>query len=134
MFRDAKGKCSGIQRVRGEDPLGQAQPDGAELKPEDIFSRKVSLMANAMPLKDALAAVARAAQIELQLEAAALKEVGLDVDKPVMMTIKDEPLAEALGNIKNLHIAPGQGFHLFIVCKSWLEPDGLAGRRRQPLP
>jgi hypothetical protein len=25
-------------------------------------------------------------------------------------------------SIKNLHIMPGQGFHLFIVCKGWLEP------------
>jgi hypothetical protein len=82
-------------------PPGRAHPDGAEVKVVDVFSRTVSLTATKMPLKDALAAVARAAEVELQLDAAALKEVGLDVEKPVTVTIKDEPLGEALGSLIN---------------------------------
>jgi hypothetical protein len=97
MFGNDGGKCRGIQRVRGEDPPGGAHPDGDDRKPEEIFSRIVSLTAKAMPLKDALSAVARAARVELRLEAAALKEVGLDVEKPVTVTIRDEPLGGALG-------------------------------------
>jgi hypothetical protein len=68
---------------------------------EDIFSRKVSLTAKAMPLKDALAALARQAKVALQVEADALKKVGLDVEQPVTVTIKDEPLGEALGVLIN---------------------------------
>jgi beta-lactamase regulating signal transducer with metallopeptidase domain len=107
MFGNGDGKCSGIQRVRGEDLPDRAHADRVALTPADIFSRKVSMTANEVPLKDALVAVARAAEIELQLEAAALKEVGLDVEKPVTMTIKDEPLDEALGTLINWEKYPG---------------------------
>jgi hypothetical protein len=52
-----------------------------------------------MPLKDALAEVARAAMIELQFDADALKQVDLDLDQRVTVTIKDKPLGEALGEL-----------------------------------
>ena len=43
------------------------------------------------------------------------------------------PKVEQSGaTLKTIHIMSGQSFHSFIVCKSWLEPEGLAGRRRQP--
>src|SRR5262249_21494140 len=65
-------------RLPGETVLTDAS--------EDIFSRKVSLTAKAMPLKDALAALARQAKVALQVEADALKKVGLDVEQPVTVT------------------------------------------------
>jgi Leucine-rich repeat (LRR) protein len=71
----------------------------AETKAEDILARKVSLTADSLPLKDALATLARAANLDLQLEVLALKKVGLDVDQPVTTTIKDEPLADALSEL-----------------------------------
>ena len=76
-------------------------PSQAVTNADDIFSRKVSLTAKAMPLKDALAAVARSAKAELQLDLPALKQAGLDIERPVTVTIQDEPLAEALGGLIN---------------------------------
>jgi beta-lactamase regulating signal transducer with metallopeptidase domain/Leucine-rich repeat (LRR) protein len=73
----------------------------AESTAEDILARKVSLTADSRPLKEALAALARAANLELQLEAEALKKVGLDVDQSVTTTIKDQPLADALSKLIN---------------------------------
>lgn len=75
------------------------QPKAPAPTAEAVFARQVSLTALSMPLKDALAAVARAAKVELQLDVAALKEVGLDVELPVTATIKDEPLGDALGSL-----------------------------------
>ncbi|MCI0681104.1 MAG: DUF1559 domain-containing protein [Gemmataceae bacterium] len=97
MFRDGEPRCTGIQRVRGEDLPERG--GGAEPSAEDILSRKVSLTAKAMPLKVALNALARAAKVELQLDAMALKQVGLDIEKPVTATIKNEPLSDALGRV-----------------------------------
>jgi beta-lactamase regulating signal transducer with metallopeptidase domain len=108
MFRKGSDKCTGIQRIRGgEDPLepGKAADGEKETKPNpdadsktsDPLQTKVSLTADAIPLKDALTELARSAGLELQLNAEALKQVDLEVDEPVTVTIKDEPLAEALG-------------------------------------
>jgi hypothetical protein len=68
---------------------------------EEFLSRKVSLTAKAMPLKDALAVLARQAKVALQVEADALRKVGLDVEQPVTATIEAEPLGEALGVLIN---------------------------------
>jgi hypothetical protein len=84
-----------------------ARSAGGFPEAEDVFSREVSLAAKAMPLKDALAAVARAAQVGLRLDADALKQVGLDVELPVTVTVKDEPLADALGKLINWGKHPG---------------------------
>lgn len=88
-----------LEPKKSDEPKGQET--SAEANAEEIFSRKVSLTAKAMPLKDALAAVARAAKVELQLEVDALKKGGLDVEQPVTVSIADEPLAEALGQLIN---------------------------------
>jgi beta-lactamase regulating signal transducer with metallopeptidase domain len=90
------GKTVLADELGKKDGQGKGPPAS-----EDIFSRKVSLTAKAMPLKDALQSVARQAKVALQVEADALKKVGLDVEQPVTVTIKDEPLAEALGVLIN---------------------------------
>src|SRR5262249_49672018 len=68
---------------------------------ENIYSRKVSLTAKGMPLKEALATVAREAKVALQIEVEALKKVGLDVAQPVMVTIENESFDEALAVLIN---------------------------------
>jgi hypothetical protein len=79
------------------------QNAGAKPKPDDVMARTVSLVATAMPLREALASVARFAGVELQLDAAALKQAGLDVDQPVTATIRDEPLTDALVELIKPH-------------------------------
>jgi hypothetical protein len=74
---------------------------------EELFARKVSLTAKGMPLKDALKEVARAAMIELVLDVDALKEADLDLDQRITVTIKDKPLADALGDLINWYQHPG---------------------------
>lgn len=71
--------------------------------------RKVSFTAQQMPLKDALAEVCRAADVELELDAAGLKSGGLTTDLPITVTFKDEPLDYAVGRI--LNVLDRQGFH-----------------------
>jgi beta-lactamase regulating signal transducer with metallopeptidase domain/NADPH-dependent 7-cyano-7-deazaguanine reductase QueF-like protein len=108
MFRKGSDKCTGIQRLRGEDtPEPGKAADGEETKPApdaesknaDPLQTKVSLAAEGMPLKLALTELARSAGLELQLNGEALKKVDLDVDEPVTATIKDEPLVDALGTL-----------------------------------
>src|SRR4051794_971368 len=65
-----------------QEPPGRVQPPpkapekskatptqnlGVKPKPEDILARNVSLVARAVPLRDALASVARLADVELQI-------------------------------------------------------------------
>jgi beta-lactamase regulating signal transducer with metallopeptidase domain len=107
MFRKGSDKCTGIQRLRGEDPPepGKAADGEKETKPDpdagsrnaDPLQTKVSLTADALPLNEALATLARSAGLELQLNAEALNQVDLDFNEPVTVTITDEPLIDALG-------------------------------------
>ncbi|MEX0716449.1 MAG: M56 family metallopeptidase, partial [Planctomycetaceae bacterium] len=71
----------------------------AEPKAEEVLGRRVSLEAKAVPLRDALAALARAAKLELRLDLQALQQVELDLDAPVTVKINDEPLTYALGTL-----------------------------------
>jgi beta-lactamase regulating signal transducer with metallopeptidase domain len=94
----AVGSVRKHDRENDDSLPGKTVPADAS---EDILSRKVSLTGKAMPLKDALFALARQAKVGLQVEADALKKVGLDVEQPVTATIKDERLGEALGVLIN---------------------------------
>jgi hypothetical protein len=73
-----------------------AAPPEAGAVEDAAFARRVSLEADAMPLRDALATLARQAQLELELDVPALQQVQLDVAESVTITIEDKPLAEAL--------------------------------------
>ncbi|HEX5399769.1 MAG TPA: hypothetical protein VFY06_12065, partial [Verrucomicrobiae bacterium] len=64
--------------------------------------RKVSLSAQRMPLKDALAEICRQANIELQLDTNGLELSGVSVDMPVTMQITNEPLQWAFARIIRL--------------------------------
>ncbi len=83
---------------------GQQQPAEPPIKtqaanrasPEEVFERRVSLSAKEMPLREALAKLARAAKVELLLDDEALKLARFDLEKPVTVAIDDEPLGEAL--------------------------------------
>jgi hypothetical protein len=78
----------------------------SELPPLD---RRVSLSAQAMPFKDALVAVCRAAKVEIDIDEEGLKMAGVPVDVPVTVSFKDERLDEALPRI--LNAAQGREFH-----------------------
>ncbi len=97
-FTDSKNGVA-VWQLRSVPPATASAKTGDE----DILARHVSLMANAMPLKDALKLVAQAAQVELRLDAQALKEVDLDVDSPMTLTIKNAPLGEALNRLIPWH-------------------------------
>lgn len=107
MFGKGSETCTGIQRIRGEDAgvpdkadgEKEAKPTNDDSKTHDPLQRTVSLTAKGMPLKVALAELARSAGLKLQLHAEALKQVELDVDETVTATIKDESLANALGEL-----------------------------------
>ncbi|MDA1049938.1 MAG: TIGR03067 domain-containing protein [Planctomycetota bacterium] len=93
------------QKLRPATPeeKAQAASDSTERPPteDEVFARWVSLQAKEMPLKQALAELARQAGVELQLDAEALKAVELDVDEPVTASFTDEPLDEALSRLIN---------------------------------
>ena len=56
------------------------------------LERRVSLSAQQMPLKDALAEVCRQAKVELDFDTAGVELEGVKADVPVTGTIQDEPL------------------------------------------
>ena len=87
----------------GEQPKDAPQDNAKEdpqienhAKPEEVFARRVSLDAKELPLREALAAVARAARVPLRLDESALAETKLDLNALVTATITDEPLSDAL--------------------------------------
>jgi beta-lactamase regulating signal transducer with metallopeptidase domain/Leucine-rich repeat (LRR) protein len=63
------------------------------------LERNVSLVAQQMPLKDALAAVCRAANVQLDFDTEGVETAGVKADLPITLTIKDETLDSAVGRI-----------------------------------
>lgn len=135
MFKKNSDKCCGIQRVRGEDRTANQDP----IRLETVLARRASLTAKAMPLKDAIVALARSAQIECQVDGNALKQVGIDIGREVTITIAEEPLGSAMGRLIPWEKHPGayqdwRGRKLFIttvqarqeeikrVLPDWLKP------------
>ena len=78
---------------------GIAETNASELPP---LQRKVSLKAQKMPLKDALAEMCRQANIGLDFDTDGLKLSGVSADMPVTMECKDEPLQWAFAKIIRL--------------------------------
>ena len=82
--------------------IGAGASDSSTDRPptaDEASAKRVSLPANEMPLKQALAALARQAGVALQLDVDALKAVELDLDAPVTASLTDETLEEALGRL-----------------------------------
>ncbi|MDB5392198.1 MAG: TonB domain/peptidase domain protein [Planctomycetaceae bacterium] len=75
--------------------------------PEDVLSRKVSLQAAALPLKTAIQRLAQAANVKLQLNADDLLQVGVDVERPVTVTVRDSQLVDALQDVIRWNKHPG---------------------------
>ncbi|MBC8114171.1 MAG: PD40 domain-containing protein, partial [Candidatus Saccharimonas sp.] len=98
-----KSKDLQSEEQRGQEPRAEQKPNKADNvrdethpKPEEVFARTVSLDAKEMPLRKALAELARAARVPLKLDEPALAEAKLDLNAPVTVTITDEALSVAL--------------------------------------
>ncbi len=109
--RQEKGKPAGNL---GEQPPDAPQGRATEVAqaanpviPAEVFARRVSLNAKELPLREALAGLARAARVPLRLDEPALAEAKLDLNAPVTVTITDEPLGDALTQLIDWWAHPG---------------------------
>jgi beta-lactamase regulating signal transducer with metallopeptidase domain len=64
-----------------------------------VLDRRVSLTAERMPFKAALQELCRKADVPLQVDEAALTALKLDLDEPVTIEIRNEPLKDALQRV-----------------------------------
>ena len=98
----ADASCKGRRGQPPENGAAEGRDNSSVKRPptaDEIYARRVSLQAKDMPLKLALAELARQAGVELQLDAEDLKAVELDVDAPITASFTDESLGEALGRL-----------------------------------
>ncbi len=111
-------------KVEPLPPMLVTAPD-VILAQNNPLERKVSLVADEMPLKVALQKVAAAAGLELEFDVEALKQAELDLDEPVSVKLDNVPLANALGRLINWSTHPGiwqeirRGKLVFTTLEVW---------------
>lgn len=101
-----------------------------------VLERKVSLIANKMPLRDALRELARQAGVEVVFEESYLEKVQLDLDKSVNPKIRDLPLYEALSDLLYLpRVMTSNVIYEIRDGKLWLTTfEARSDRIREHLP
>ncbi|MFM9960869.1 MAG: hypothetical protein ACKV2Q_06550 [Planctomycetaceae bacterium] len=96
-----------VESPAAADRQGQETLAERAARSEEVFARKVSLDVKEMPLREALAKLAQAARVPLKLDEPALKKAELDLEEPVTVAFKDEPLSSALGRLIEWNLHPG---------------------------
>jgi len=83
--------------------------------PGGFWRKKVSLSASEMPLKSAIDDIARSAQVKVEWDLDALKQLGFDVEQPVTLTIEQETFDGAFQKLLRWNRATGwqQVWHRF---------------------
>ncbi len=101
---DAQAK---VESKPAEPQKGNESLADQTARSEEVFERKVSLDVKELPLREALAKLAQAARVPLKLDEPALKKAELDLEEPVTVAFKDEPLSSALGLLIDWNSHPG---------------------------
>ena len=72
-----------------------------------FWRQKVSLSARGLPLNSAIEDIAQQAQVKVEWDLDALKQMSFDVEQPVTLTIEQEPFHDACRKLLRWNQAPG---------------------------